>query len=962
MTFAVCGFSILLGSQSIYSQSLHEKIDAISQKPASPLSAIDADDGIFLRRLSLDLRNAVPTTEERIAFLADADPNKRIAWTERMLTDPLFAERIVTWLDLTLMERRPAAQVQRQPWLDWLRSKVDQATPIDQLSREVLTASWWKKEDRTQQRFFLDRGGDPHLITRDVGRIFLGRDMQCAQCHDHPIVDDYRQRDYHGLLAYFSQSASTEVTYKDAEGKDVKVIIYAEKAPADAAFESVFDKGKPHWMGPALPLVTTAWEPFTPPAHRYQAIASDWITAPVLQLPATSRRERLAKELTDPGYRPFAENWANRLWAMMLGRGIVHPLDMHHAHNPPVDRALLQVLTDGLIECKFDIKTFIREIALSKTYQRGNHIPLDDDRSILQSVDIQPIQGSIAAIEADIQSLKEKARNEKSELKTQTDAMTAIDAEHVRLRGEVAKVEAAWNDAVKKVAEQTAARDKAAKPVADTKAKQTLLAEAAAKLEQAKALTGEDAELAAAIATTVAKRDATVAQLPPLEASLQAAESALQGLVAVEKVASDQMVAAGANLETIKEQVVAKSSELIRLRDQWRRTCNQEILALQVLAKSAKWVEWRKANDTIAQSATALAGAQTQINTLAMQRTEIESGLNTLVTQAAEKTKEKNVSLQSQTTENEKIAAITGELEQLQATQQQLLASKSLLSNPAAIDPSLAELEQSLGQRRTALDQSKATLVQLTTQMTTIESQLVELGKQQQSQSDAMTANQSALQAAQESLADLQQSVESARSTMSECERVLHDRSEIELQVARLKPLSPEQLCWSILRVMGIFDSFIANEMAELDKQSPLPAEPPATEQELQERRKLAVRRAVDKLRGNADAFANLYAGGAGQVDNFFASAEQALFVMNGGSVYSWSGPSGANLTSRVAQNADVEAAVGVMYETLLARKPSPAELAAMVNQLNVPAEQKGARAQEAVWALLSSAEFRFAQ
>ena len=58
-----------------------------------------------------------------------------------------------------------------------------------------------QRRDRAA-RFALDRGSDPNMLTRDIGRIFFGRDMQCAQCHDHPIVSDYLQSDYQGLFAF----------------------------------------------------------------------------------------------------------------------------------------------------------------------------------------------------------------------------------------------------------------------------------------------------------------------------------------------------------------------------------------------------------------------------------------------------------------------------------------------------------------------------------------------------------------------------------------------------------------------------------------------------------------------------------------------------------------------------------------------------------------------------------------
>ena len=79
---------------------------------------------------------------------------------------------------------------------------VRENKPWNVLAREILQADGDDPAQRPAARFALDRGSDPNVLTRDIGRIFFGRDMQCAQCHDHPLVDDYLQSDYHGLLAF----------------------------------------------------------------------------------------------------------------------------------------------------------------------------------------------------------------------------------------------------------------------------------------------------------------------------------------------------------------------------------------------------------------------------------------------------------------------------------------------------------------------------------------------------------------------------------------------------------------------------------------------------------------------------------------------------------------------------------------------------------------------------------------
>jgi hypothetical protein len=165
---------------------LSDRIDAILEEDPQWMMGEKLPEGLLLRRLSLDLRNVVPTQEEVDAFLVDNADNRWSRWIERFQKDPLASERLVDWYDKTLMQRRPFQHTDRGAWLQMLRKAVDDRTSLDTMMRSIVTSAWWNRSQRSEQRFFLDRGGDPHSIARDVGRVLFGRDMQCAQCHDHP--------------------------------------------------------------------------------------------------------------------------------------------------------------------------------------------------------------------------------------------------------------------------------------------------------------------------------------------------------------------------------------------------------------------------------------------------------------------------------------------------------------------------------------------------------------------------------------------------------------------------------------------------------------------------------------------------------------------------------------------------------------------------------------------------------
>ena len=119
--------------------------------------------------------------------------------------------------------------------------------------------------------------------------------------------------------------------------------------------------------------------------------------------------------------------------------------------------------------------------------------------------------------------------------------------------------------------------------------------------------------------------------------------------------------------------------------------------------------------------------------------------------------------------------------------------------------------------------------------------------------------------------------------------------------------------------------------------------------------------RTFDKLKGNLAPFITIYAAAAGQPQNdFFATADQALFAANGGSINSWIAPAGGNISERMVQEKDSRKAADDLYMTILSRPPTPEESADVARVLAVAAKDKPAAVQELVWGLLTSAEFRF--
>jgi hypothetical protein len=346
-------------------QSLHQRIDDTIRKGHKALFARAATDAEFLRRVYLDFAGYIPSAHETRQFLADSAKDKRARLIDQLLDGPDFPRRMAEAFHVMFEERRNNADMPLPPWEDYLLNSFAANKPWDQLVREILTADATEPKLAPAARFYMDRGGDAHLITKDVGRLFLGRDVECSRCHDHPTIKDYTQADYYGLYAFLNRSF---VFKKGNES------VFAEKfQPGKIDFESVFTMVKMQ-TGPHLPGAREIDEPSFAKGEEYVERPDPKKGKP--GTPKYSPRAVLAAKLTETARTsPFVRNSANRLWFVLMGRGVVHPLDLHHSGNPPSNPQLLDVLSEGLLECRFDVRAFLREIALSEAYQRSSLLP-----------------------------------------------------------------------------------------------------------------------------------------------------------------------------------------------------------------------------------------------------------------------------------------------------------------------------------------------------------------------------------------------------------------------------------------------------------------------------------------------------------------------------------------------------------------------------------------------------------
>lgn len=345
--------------------ALHDQVDDLIAAAAEGFADRAADrcsDAEFVRRIYLDLAGSVPSAAQTRQFLNDPTPSvqKREQLVDRLLTSPQHARRLQYVFDEMLMERRTGATVPVADWQNWLRQAFLDNRPWDQLVLEMLSADGVDKDKRPAVKFYLDRNLDVELLTRDVGRVFLGVDLECAQCHDHPNIDGYLQRHYYGIQAFLKRS------YVFTDPK-LKQKVLGEKAEGgDVTFTSVFTAEEGKTVPRLLDLPGIADPDGT---EKQYEVKPDKTNRGV---PKYSRRLQLARQMVSTDNIDFRRNIANRLWATMMGRGLVEPLDLRHADNPPSHPQVLNLLADEFMRHKYDVRWLIRELALSETYQRSS--------------------------------------------------------------------------------------------------------------------------------------------------------------------------------------------------------------------------------------------------------------------------------------------------------------------------------------------------------------------------------------------------------------------------------------------------------------------------------------------------------------------------------------------------------------------------------------------------------------
>ena len=298
-------------------------------------------DTVFLRRAYLDLLGVGPSAETARAFTSDPAPDKRARLIDALLARAEFADFwALKWADLLKIEERQLDPNGMKVFHGWIRESLAANKPLDQFARDIIAARGSTYEHPPANWWRANR--DPATRAENTARVFLGTQLNCAQCHNHPF-ERWTQDDYYDWTALF---ARLDYEVKDNKRKDTNDTrefkgdqIVLIKASGSVKNPRTGDSARPRFLGAGAPDTT-------PERDELLALA-DWIVRSPM----------------------FARTQANRIWFHLLGRGLVDPVDDFRASNPPSHPELLDALADDLAKHQFDLRYLIRTIMLSQTYQ-----------------------------------------------------------------------------------------------------------------------------------------------------------------------------------------------------------------------------------------------------------------------------------------------------------------------------------------------------------------------------------------------------------------------------------------------------------------------------------------------------------------------------------------------------------------------------------------------------------------
>lgn len=310
------------------------------------------NDAEYVRRVFLDLIGRIPSVAEVRKFLDDSRTDKRQLLVEELLQRGAFAEHLAnTWRELLLAGNTAIDARAQAPALEtWLKLRFSANMPYDQIATELLTAALQQNNPRAPSplAFYQAAEFKPEQLASSVSKVFLGVQVQCAQCHDHPFAE-WKQPQFWSFAAFFKnldQPRNPEMM-QEAAADSEDILIPGKEVLVPALF---LDGSKPE-----------------------RAKSGD-------------KRTILARWITGPQNSLFAKAVVNRVWGNHFGRGFVQPIDDLDPANAPIFGEVFDELCTQFRFHDCDLKYLVRVITATRAYQLSSRgaPSTGDDRPILQ--------------------------------------------------------------------------------------------------------------------------------------------------------------------------------------------------------------------------------------------------------------------------------------------------------------------------------------------------------------------------------------------------------------------------------------------------------------------------------------------------------------------------------------------------------------------------------------------------
>ncbi|WP_439631748.1 DUF1553 domain-containing protein [Gemmata sp.] len=366
----------------------------------------------FLRRVSLDLNARIPTDAEIAKFLALPAAERRGKWVDELMAREQFADRWAVFYGDLLRVRYgadggPAFQA-------FIHEAVRANVPYDVLTRKLLAAAG-RAGTQPTTGFILGDDADPLALTGVVSQVFMGVRISCAQCHDHPF-DVWTREQFYDLAAFFGKTQRVEHRIKmqvlgiflneraetvilwppedKAQGKARKAVAAAfpykldagdgpsrhiarltERRAAEAAAVRAAAATRGTTVDDLLDGSKTAAgakDPLNVVDEAKAGIKAIDLEGDLYR--SSELRRKLGEAVTDPRNRFYSRAMVNRVWAEMVGRGFVNPVDDFRDDNPPSHPKTLDFLADEFVASGYDFRFLVATIARTQAYARG-HMP-----------------------------------------------------------------------------------------------------------------------------------------------------------------------------------------------------------------------------------------------------------------------------------------------------------------------------------------------------------------------------------------------------------------------------------------------------------------------------------------------------------------------------------------------------------------------------------------------------------